>query len=384
MKQPRPGRPRGRLWRSLAMRLFTAQVMVVLAGGATMLVVAAAVGPAIFRQHLSEAADVDPQTGRHVEAAYRTANALSLSLALLAALVAALTVSAYLSRRLGRSVGTLAHAAARFAGGDYASRVASPGLGTDFDMLAAAYNAMADRLQAVEVTRLRLLADLGHEMRTPLSTIEAYLDAAEDGVSVADEDTLGVLRTQTGRLRRLAEDISAVSRAEERLDLHRTAVAPADLVRTALAAARSGYAAKPVELDERVDAGLPQVFADPLRMAQVLGNLLDNAVRHTPAGGRVVVSASTVPAGAVTGRRARAWVCLSVTDTGAGIAAEHLPHVFERFYRAEPARERSRGGSGIGLAIVRAIVTAHGGQVGAESPGPGRGTTVWLTLPVAR
>ena len=391
MDQPRPG-SRGRLWRSLAVRLFTAQVMVVLAGGATMLVVAAAVGPAIFRRHLAEAADVDPATARHVEEAYRAANALSLSLALLAALVAALTVSAYLSRRLGRSVGTLAHAAARFAGGDYASRVTSPGLGTDFDMLASAYNAMADRLQAVEVTRLRLLADLGHEMRTPLSTIEGYLDAAEDGVSVADEDTLAVLRAQTGRLRRLAEDISAVSRAEERLDLHRTAVAPADLVRTALAAARSRYAAKSVALDERVDAGLPHVFADPLRMAQVLGNLLDNALRHTPAGGRVVVSASaalaeTAPAGGATGpasRRVRGWVRISVTDNGAGIAAEHLPHVFERFYRAEPARERSLGGSGIGLAIAQAIVTAHGGRVGAQSPGPGRGTTVWVTLPVAR
>lgn len=362
-----------RWWGSLAVRLFTAQILVVLAGAATLAVVAAAVGPAMFREHLRRTTHgVDPATSMHVEQAYRMANTISLGLALLTALVAALTVSGYLSHRVGRTVGTLAGAATRIADAQYATRAAPPGLGAEFDTLAAAFNAMAARLETVEGTRRQLLSDLGHEMRTPLSTIEGYLDAIEDGISVPDEDALVVLRTQTGRLRRLAEDITAVSRAEEHnLDLHRQRVAPADLVRPALAAASPRYAAKGADLAERTHAGLSSVSADPERIAQVLGNLLDNALRHTPPGGTVTVTTS----------QQHGQVRFEVADTGDGIAAEHLPHVFERFYRADAARDRDHGGSGIGLAIARAIATAHGGQVTAHSPGPGAGATFTLSLP---
>src|SRR6266545_1377005 len=315
----------------------TAQALVVLAGAVTLAVVATAVGPSIFHAHLAESAHgVDPQTSSHVEQAYRSANAISLSVALLAALAAALTVSAYLARRLGRTVAALAHAAARIADGQYGTHVPAPGLGTDFDTLTAAFNAMAARLQAVEATRRQLLADLGHEMRTPLSTIEGYLDAAEDGISVPDEDTTTVLRTQTARLRRLAEDLTAVTNAAEHR-LHRGPVAPADVVRTALAAARTAYAAKGVDLREQTDTQLPAVPADAGRLGQVLGNLLDNALRHTPPGGQVAVRTRGAP-----GR-----VEIAVCDTGTGIAP------------------------------------AHGGQVTAESPGPGRGATFTITLPAA-
>jgi signal transduction histidine kinase len=237
-----------------------------------------------------------------------------------------------------------------------------------------AFNAMAGRLAEVEATRRRLLADLGHELRTPVATIEAYVDAAEDGVLVPDEDTWAVLRAQTGRLRRLAEDIAAVSRAEEhQLDLHPRRVAVAELVGAAVAAAGPRYADKGVTLATAVGASLPELTADVERMGQVLGNLLDNALRHTPAGGTVTVRAE----------QDRPGVRITVADTGEGIAAEHLTHVFERFYRADAARDRSRGGSGIGLAIVRAIVTEHGGRVTAHSNGPGTGTAFVVSLPAA-
>ena len=362
-----------RVWRGLAVRLFTAQVLVVLAGGVTLIVVATAVGPALFRTHLRQAAHgVDAQTSQHVEQAYRLANMISLGVALLAALAAALSVSGYLAHRLGRTVGTVAGAAARIADGHYTTRAAAPRLGAEFDTLTAAFNAMAARLQAVEATRRQLLADLGHEMRTPLSTIEGYLDAAEDGVNVPGEDTLAVLRGQTGRLRRLADDLAAVSRAEEQLDLHREHVAGAELVAAAIAAARPRYTAAGIHLRHDAEAGLPTVYADPQRIGQVLGNLLDNALRHTPAGGTVTVTA----------RRRAGGVQFAVADTGSGIAAEHLAHIFERFYRADTARDRDHGGSGIGLAIVRAIITSHGGQVSADSPGPGGGAVFTVTLPV--
>jgi signal transduction histidine kinase len=198
------------------------------------------------------------------------------------------------------------------------------------------------------------------------------VDAAEDGVSVADEETWVVLRAQTSRLRRLAEDIAAVSLAEEhQLDLHPRRLPAEDLVRAAVAAVQPRYTAKGVPLHERLGGAVGDVKADPDRMGQVLSNLLDNALRHTAAGGMVTVSVDRTASG----------VRFIVSDTGDGILAEHLPHVFERFYRAGPARDRDRGGSGIGLAIARAIVVGHGGQITAASDGPGRGATFTVSLP---
>ena len=185
-----------------------------------------------------------------------------------------------------------------------------------------------------------------------------------------DRDTLGVLRGSTRRLRRLAEDIAAVSRAEEALDISPRPVDAGELVRSAAEHAGDRFSAKGVELDlDLGQAGL--VDADPDRMAQVLGNLLDNALRHTPSGGRVTISC-----------HARAgWTELAVADDGAGIAAEHLRHVFDRFYRAGAARDRNSGGSGIGLSIAKALVQAHGGTITVRSPGTGGGTTFVVRLP---
>jgi len=367
MTNPRPGRL------GLAGRLFAAQTLVVLVGAVTLGFVAAAVGPAIFRDHLHRAStQVGADAARHVEEAYASASAISLGVALLAALVAALAVSAYVARRVAHPVGQLAAAAADVADGHYETRVGVPGTGREFATVALAFNTMAARLDEVEATRRRLLADLGHELRTPLATIEAYVDAAEDGVSVADEDTWAVLRTQTNRLRRLAEDIAAVSLAEEhQLDLHPRRLAAEDLVGAAVAAAQPRYAAKGVRLQERVGGGVGDVEVDPERMGQVLSNLLDNALRHTATGGTVTVSV----------HRNATGVRFTVADTGEGIPTEHLPHVFERFYRADPARDRDRGGSGIGLAIARAIVIDHGGQITAASAGPRTGATFTVTLP---
>lgn len=360
----------------LAARLFAAQVLVLVVGAATLGLVAALVGPPIFHDHLRRAVgEVPAETSHHVEEAYASAGVLSLGVALAAALAAALAISAYVARRVAHPVAALADAATDVADGRYAVAVTAPNLGGEFDRLTAAFNLMATQLEAVEATRRRMLADLAHEMRTPLATLDAYLEAAEDGVSVADEDAAQVLRAQTMRLRRLADDIAAVSRAEEhQLDLHPRPVAPAALADTAVAAARARYAEKGVALRAEADPSLPDVTVDAERIGQALGNLLDNALRHTPPGGEVTVSA----------RSARDGACLAVSDTGAGVPAEHLPHLFERFYRADAARDREHGGSGIGLAIVRAVVAAHGGRVRADSPGPHGGAVFTIFLPTAR
>ncbi|MBQ0895200.1 HAMP domain-containing histidine kinase [Micromonospora sp. U56] len=361
--------------RGLPARLFAAQALVVLVGAGTLGLVAAALGPAIFRDHLRQVSGpVEPATAHHVEEAYTSASVLALGTALAASLIAALAVSAYVARRLAQPVEQLAAAAADVSQGDYTARVTVAGLGPEFDTVATAFNTMAVRLAEAETTRRRLLADLGHELRTPLATIEAYVDAAEDGIAVEGESTWNVLRTQTTRLRRLAEDVAAVSRAEEHQpDLRPRPIAAAEVASAAVGAARPRYTAKGVALRETVEADVGDVDADPERMGQVLGNLLDNALRHTPPGGQVTVTAGRHPAG----------VCLSVSDTGEGISSAHLPYVFERFYRSDTARDRDHGGSGIGLAVAGAIVMQHGGRIDAASAGPGAGATFTITLPRA-
>lgn len=363
----------GRRSAGLAGRLLAAQILVLLAGALTAWVVTAAIGPPLFREHLDRAGmPASPTEVRHAEEAFRSANVISLSVALLAALTAALAVSIYATGRIGRSVAGVASAASDVAGGHYDTRVPQPGLGTEFDELALAFNAMAGRLGSVEQTRRRLLADLAHEMRTPLSTLDAYLEGLEDGVAELDADTAAVLRAQTRRLGRLAEDISAVSRAEERrLELHPAPMVPGQLAAAAVAAAADRYSSKGVHLGTDTAADLPTVRVDEERIGQVLSNLLDNALRHTPAGGTVTLSA----------RRSGNNVELAVTDTGDGIPAEHLPHVFERFYRVDAARDLAHGGSGIGLAIAKSLVEAHGGRITASSAGHGRGAAFTLRLP---
>jgi two-component system sensor histidine kinase BaeS len=358
-----------------AARLLVGQALVLVAGGLTTWLVASVVGPNIFSDHLQQAgvAHTAEET-RHVEEAFASALLISIALALVASVLAALAVSWYFSRRVQRSIGNVADAASQIAAGRYDARVPDPGLGGEFATLALTYNRLAERLEATESTRRSMLADLAHEMRTPLATIDSHLEAVEDGVRTLDDDTLDVIRGSTGRLRRLAEDMAAVSRAEEEgLDITLRPMAAGDVAAAAAEVARDRYAAKGVHLTvELADAGQVRVDAD--RIGQVLGNLLDNALRHTPTGGKVTLAC----------RRVNRWVEYRVADTGEGVAADHLPHLFDRFYRADTARDREHGGSGIGLAIAKALVEAQGGGISVTSPGPGQGTTFTLRLPDRR
>ena len=352
-------------------RLLLAQTLVLIAGGVTTWVVASVVGPPLFREHLHRAGVAhDSNEQMHAEQAYQHATALSIAVAITVAALTAFVVTAYLSRRLQHSVNEVAAAATAVAEGRYDIRVASPGLGQEFDDLATAFNRMAERLHAVESTRRQLFGDLAHEIRTPVAVLEAYLEAVEDGVKTLDPQTLSVLREQTSRLVRFSADAAALSLAEEA----HAAITPrwvdiASLVHAVSAAAADRYTAKNVTLTTQAGAG--RIWADRQRLTQVLSNLLDNALRHTPTGGHVRLTAA----------RAGAEVVFTVTDDGDGIGAEHLPHIFERFYRADSARDRGRGGSGIGLAIVKALTEAHGGHVNVASRGPGQGTTFTVTVP---
>lgn len=354
-------------------RLLLAQTLVLLAGGLTTGLVAAVVGPPLFRDHLHMAgvpANSDEQI--HAEEAYRSATAISIAIATTVAVLTAFVVTAYLSRRLQRSLSEVSAAASAVAQGHYGIRVTAPRLGEEFDELAIAFNEMAERLQSVDSTRRRMFGDLAHEIRTPVAVLEAYLEAVEDGVKIFDSQTITMLREQTGRLVRFSADAAALAQAEEvGATIDPDWVDADDLVAAVSAAYADRYAAKNVALHTRADdAG--RLFADRQRVAQILSNLVDNALQYTPAGGHVTLTVA----------RLGPEMVFSVADDGEGVSAEHLPHLFERFYRADFARDRVHGGSGIGLAIVKAFTEAHGGHVTAASPGLGQGCTFTVAVPV--
>ncbi len=359
----------------LGARLLAALALVLAVVVLTAWLVAATIGPYIFHQHLvGDGRRTATEQAAHAELAFRSASGVALLVALGLAIVAAFVVSALIARRIGSSLSSLSSASRRVADGEVGTRVPSPRLGREFDELVESFNVMASRLGASERLRQRLLADVAHELRTPVATIHASLEALEDGVADLDAETVAMLRAQSVRLTRLAEDLAAVMRAESgELVLSLEPCDPAQLLRAAQQVAREAAADRHVSLSLDAEPDGARVTVDADRMAQVLGNLVDNALRHTPPQGGIVLAA----------RPFGANVELSVSDTGEGIAPEHLPHVFERFYRADTARDRAHGGSGIGLAITKALVEAHGGSVRAESEGAGTGARFVVVLPLA-
>jgi len=359
----------------IGLRLLAAQAIVVVTGGLTTMAVAAIVGPPLFREHLHRAGvPADSVEEFHAEEAYGYATVISIGVAVVVSALVALAVSFYVSRRLQRSVTEVATAAKVIAKGQYDIRVSPPRLGDDFDALAIAFNQMASRLQTVDSTRQRLFGDLAHEIRTPVAVLEAYIEALEDGVRTLTPATAAMLRDQTKRLVRFAEDVAALANAEESsFSLSRNMIDVREVARRCTAAAQERYQAKDVAILLREPHQLPAVWADEQRLAQVIGNLLDNALLHTPSGGAVVLTCA----------RTEECATITVADDGEGIAAEHLPRIFERFYRADSARDRGHGGAGLGLAIAKALVEAHGGTISVASAGPGLGATFTVALPVA-
>jgi two-component system, OmpR family, sensor histidine kinase BaeS len=358
----------------LGVRFFVGAVLVLGIGALTAWVVALLTGPAIFHEHMLmvQTSEPDPEVVAHAEEAFDHTWQLSLALALLTACLASIMVSLFLARRVVVTLNKIRRAATRVAGGDYGARIPEGGMGAELAEMADAFNGMAVKLAETEQTRKRLLSDLAHEMRTPLATIDGYLEGMLDGVAEADASTLAMLRGQTDRLRRLADDISLVSLAEEhQLKMEPEHVFIGDLLRAAEAQARTLYATKGVNLLVEHPSENAVLIGDRERVLQVLTNLLDNALRHTEEGDRATLRADVTDEAVV--------VC--VEDTGHGIAEQHLPHLFERFYRIDGARDRAHGGSGIGLAIVRSITEAHGGRVTAQSRGVGHGATFKIELP---
>ena len=236
--------------------------------------------------------------------------------------------------------------------------------------LARSFNAMTTRLQANEEQRRNLLADLAHELRTPLSVIQGGAEGMLDGLYPIDRAHLEPLLEETRVMARLLDDLQILSTAEAGvLRLHRESVDPGTLVEDAAAAYRGQAETAHVSLEAHVAPGMPALEADPVRIGQVLANLLSNAVRDSPPGGSVVNSADPAPGGHV--------VAFAVSDAGPGVPAQLLPHIFDRFVKASDS-----GGAGLGLAIAKSLVEAHGGEITADSRAQ-QGTTIRFVLPVS-
>jgi two-component system sensor histidine kinase BaeS len=287
-----------------------------------------------------------------------------------AALLAGLAVSAYVSRRLARPLVALAVAARRFAAGERTARarVRAPG---ELGEVAQAFDTMADEVVRADTVRRRLAADIAHELRTPLAGLQAGLEELRDGLQPADPARLAALHDQALRLSRIVQDLAELSAAESAaLSLHLADTDVAAIAAAALAAQRPRLDAAGLTVTADLDTAAP-VRADPDRLHQAVANLLANAARYCRPGDRVHVAVGTEKDTAV----------LEVADTGPGLAADELPHAFERLWRGREAARIS--GTGIGLAVVRELVTAHGGTVVLQSPA-GSGVTVTVRLPLAR
>jgi len=284
------------------------------------------------------------------------------------AVAASVALAIVLAKRIARPLDDVGEAARRVAAGDYDARVPADGP-TEIASLATSFNVMAESLAQQDRMRRELVANAAHELRTPLTNLEGYLEALRDGVIVADRSTYESLLEEAERLVRLARSLDDLAEG----DRAGRPARPVDLdlaatLTSAVGLARPAFDAKRIALERAWPASLP-ARADPDHLAQVLANLLQNAVRYTPVGGTVMVSAEP----------AAGSIRVSITNSGEGIPADDLPRVFERFYRVEKSRDRGRGGAGIGLAIVRQLVEAGGGRVGADSSA-GR-TRFWFSLP---
>lgn len=361
--------------RRLRTRLLLSHLVVAFAALGTILAAVSLVGPGYFAEAMGhrpgdpEAQAMDAATLAAFQDAIRTA----LTAATVIAIGAAVVLSLALSERVAGPVSRLASAARRIAAGHYTERVPASGR-DEVGELAGSFNAMAGSLEATERRRLELVGDVAHELRTPIATLDGYLEGLEDGVVSPDANTWALLRRETSRLARLVDDLSELWRAEARqLPLAITDVDLVALVRESIERSRPAAAERGIELV----AGLPPSLyakADRDRVAQILGNFLSNAVRYAPEGSRVELL----------GEARDGEVLLGVRDHGPGLTPDQRVRVFERFYRVDPSRSRALGGSGIGLPIARALAEAMDGRAWAESGGPGMGSTFWVALPTVR
>ena len=373
-----------KLRRQLRWKLFLSYLVVILVGVVILATTAEFVIPATFSRHMSGMMGQSDMMGmmggtdNNLFASFRAAFNEALLLATLAAVLAAGIASFFVARRVVAPVQAMTRASQRIAEGKFEERVpvqSQPGHEDELGSLALSFNQMAAQLERTEAMRRQLIGDVAHELRTPLTTIKGSMEGLMDGVLPADETTFEQIHREADRLQRLVSDLQELSRVEAHADaLHPRPVGVGALIQGAVTRLLPQFGEKGVNLRVDYSPNIPTIMADEDRLTQVLTNLLGNALQYTPSGGQVVISAE----------QKGSEVQVTVSDTGIGIPAEHLPHVFDRFYRVDKSRSRAGGGSGIGLTIAKHLVEAHGGRIWVESEGTGKGSRFRFCLPLVQ
>lgn len=371
----------------LAWKVFLTYVIVVVIGVVVLATATSLAIPAAFDRHMAGMSAMmygNNMTGnaKSLELQlffnYRAAVFEALSLAALAALIAAVLASYFISRQVVGPVQRMMSMSQRIAEGEYQERLKVSGNVQsnqldELDQLGLSFNQMADKLDKAETMRRQLVGDVTHELRTPLAAIKGYMEGLIDGVLSATPETYQQVHSEADRLQRLVNDLQELSRVEAGAhQLKLESMSPTDLIDTVIGHLDRQFVEKGITLEEKVGEDLPNILADKDRILQVLTNLIGNALQYTHTGGKVVVGAT----------QGKSEVLFFITDTGIGISPDHLPFIFNRFYRTDKSRARASGGSGIGLTIAQSIVKAHQGRIWAESAGEGKGTTFRFTLPV--
>ena len=368
--------------RHLGARLLLSYLVIIVVGVFVLVIASQFILPASFNRHMAGMGNDGMMMGMNGNSAmsqlyvdYRASFNEALMYATLAAMFAAFVLSVFFSRSVISPVHAMSLATQRIADGRYDERLQVNG-NDELAQLAAYFNQMAEKLNEVESMRRRLIGDVSHELRTPLTAIKGSMEGLMDGILPATDETYQQVLAEAERLNRLVNDLQELSRVEARA--YQLNIRPVDasaLVRTVTKRLSPHAELKRITLDFELQPDLLHVLADEDRAVQVLTNLTGNALQYTPEGGRVTISA----------KRISNEIEFSIRDTGIGIPAEHLSHIFDRFYRVDKSRSRQAGGgSGIGLTIARSLIEAHGGRIWVESAGEGLGSTFNFTLPIAK
>lgn len=365
----------------LIWKLFISYLVVVLIGALVLAETTSYTAPLTFQRHIVSMRHMMDEHTHQSSAAleaelnqnFRDALNSSLLIAFVAATLAAGSVSFYVSRRILRPVRQLVAASQRIADGHYDEQLTAT-THDELGDLTRSFNQMAQKLAETETMRQHLIADVSHELKTPLASIKAYMEGLQDGVIPNTPATFRQIQHEAGRLERLVHDLQELSRAEAgQLHLQATPLDLKGLVQATVDWIQPQFTSKAVQLTCRLPLAAAMVWGDHDRLRQALLNILGNALQYTSSGGQVSVQLQTQ------GHSAH----LQISDSGVGLAEADLSRIFQRFYRVDQSRARASGGSGIGLTIARHIVWAHQGELWAASAGVGQGSTFHLKLPLA-
>lgn len=361
-------------------KLMASYLIVIIVGVITLAIAAESVVPTAFNRHMMGMGQMMRGSGMGMQDmeldlfnSFRAAVTEALAVATAAAMVSAIAVSVFVSKRVVTPIRQMMRASRHIAAGHYHERV-NVVSEDELGQLARSFNQMAHSLEQTETMRRDLIANVTHELRTPLTSIKGYMEGLIDGVLSPEPGTYQQVYREADRLQRLVNDLQELSRVEAgAYELNRSPLQITKLIEQTAARLRPQFEEKGVNLELEIPTTGPTVLADEDRIGQVLLNLTGNALQYTPSGGTVTISVENQTS----------ELLVTISDTGIGIATEHLPHLFTRFYRVDKSRSRAGGGSGIGLTIVKHLVEAHGGRVWAESKGTGQGSLFGFSLPVA-